>query len=593
MKRQLLGTRRLLGRVADWSGQFGFIKPDQPVDHTLAARHGGFIYFACDDIKADVAGIGAAVSFFAYVDCNGLGALDVRPASAAGAAVGRALPAPHRHLALGDVARGGPNSGRPAPPLAPPVPRRTLGAGNRGGAGAVVPLDAKVDLSGERGRSPSVASSGGGGEEGGLTVQGFGGYHRQVARSVARTDPETARDGLHRAMTRAVSEAFAPLAQHEKEWAQPDAVRRIVKYFYKAATFEMLGMPWQQAVEHFLGNALTSYTAACSDRPWFYDLNLVPAITAGCWEFVERGGAGARPSPKSLQSYVQARYEQLMEESLLEKAMWDVTSATFGDGNSKIYKALKMGHAAALEEAKSHSAPKHALERVQLFLQLWIDGSMGRVWQSVDGAEVIFTAKSISTLFGHLIAPYGEEHPFSCVPAVLTQKIGRPPSSWDFLEECVARYLRDGGVRSEPVIPRSAGVALPASGIFGRGLEAPEVKRRRATYGIASAAQQGEAKVGAAQALAAGEDDEDADGVLPSPAAAARARAVAAASAAAAPQVDFNQNGGGMRFSQRPLSPDVDVKQEEPSPALEAGGDLREPGLADDGANGVREVAPK
>merc|ERR1711920_479285 len=60
----------------------------------------------------------------------------------------------------------------------------------------------------------------------------------------------------------------------------------------------------------------------------------------------------------------------------------------------------------------------------------------GRAWQAICSSEVL-TYDSIVSLFQNLIAPFGKEHPFSCVPAMLTQAIGRPPFDWPFIGQQV------------------------------------------------------------------------------------------------------------------------------------------------------------
>mmetsp|Transcript_111919 Transcript_111919/g.361456 ORF Transcript_111919/g.361456 Transcript_111919/m.361456 type:complete len:598 (-) Transcript_111919:126-1919(-) len=407
---------------------------------------------------------------------------------------------------------------------------------------------------------------------------GFGGYRRQIGGSaglgaVPRADPDEVRQAVHGAMTKAVSDALDPLMRLETEWTLPDAVKRIVKYFYKACTFELVGMQWSKAVELFVENAVSNYSSACCDKPWFFDLDLRSAITDGCWEIVRRGSCVPRPTFQTMEKVVDARYDELMDDILLDKALWDVTAATFGgEGNSKIYKAIKVGHGASFNEAKTDSRPMTDAERVELFTRLWVDDSMGRAWQSVDYVERILTFDTVVKLFQNLIAPFGEDHPFSCVPTALTKGIGRPPASWDFLEQCVAQFFKvwgrpglgkrgsaggDDGLQLTSAA--EAADVTKTSSIFGAGLEAPEVKRRRATYGIASAAQRAAAAVagssvgsggsaappaaaagggvgsfgGGSAAGAPAGDDEDDDGVLPGLAAARVAAAAVQADEAA------------------------------------------------------------
>merc|ERR1719336_87357 len=123
--------------------------------------------------------------------------------------------------------------------------------------------------------------------------------------------------------------------------------------------------------------------------------------------------------------------------------MWDVTVATFKDDVlcSKIYKALHHAHQSAFNAAVADTKPVRDLERVEAFTKQWIENTVGRVWQSVDDLDQAVTRDTVVRLFQNLVAPFGEEHPFSCVPAALTRKIGRPPRDWDVIKETIKQLF--------------------------------------------------------------------------------------------------------------------------------------------------------
>merc|ERR1712070_145888 len=108
--------------------------------------------------------------------------------------------------------------------------------------------------------------------------------------------------------------------------------------------------------------------------------------------------------------------------------MFDATQATFGEEAvcSKVYKTLTSAHEKAYIHACEDTRPLQDLQRVELFVKAWMEDSMGRAWQALDNANAM-SAENVTRLFENLIAPFGEDHPFSCVPAALTQSIGRPP----------------------------------------------------------------------------------------------------------------------------------------------------------------------
>lgn len=73
---------RLTGRIVEWKNKFGWIEPDEPINHPEAMMHKGRVYLSQGDVEMDVSGIGAHVSFFVYADGTGLGAMNCRPAQA-------------------------------------------------------------------------------------------------------------------------------------------------------------------------------------------------------------------------------------------------------------------------------------------------------------------------------------------------------------------------------------------------------------------------------------------------------------------------------------------------------------------------------
>jgi hypothetical protein len=81
-KKEKVLPQRIIGKVKEWKGKFGWVVPDVKVQHAEAAKHGGKIYLAHEDVEDEISGVGASVSFFVYSDGNGLGAMHARPAKA-------------------------------------------------------------------------------------------------------------------------------------------------------------------------------------------------------------------------------------------------------------------------------------------------------------------------------------------------------------------------------------------------------------------------------------------------------------------------------------------------------------------------------
>jgi len=81
--RRLLGKSRVHGVLASWSGRshgFGWIVPEEAVDHPSAKMHRGRVFVSSRDADYDLM-VGDQVSFRLYSDANGLGAEDCRIAS--------------------------------------------------------------------------------------------------------------------------------------------------------------------------------------------------------------------------------------------------------------------------------------------------------------------------------------------------------------------------------------------------------------------------------------------------------------------------------------------------------------------------------
>jgi cold shock CspA family protein len=91
--RTAISGPRQTGTITEWKGSFGWIQPSKAVNHPAAAKRGGKIYLAVEDVVEELDGVGAAVNFTLYSDATGLGAADVKMAKGAAAAAPAATPA--------------------------------------------------------------------------------------------------------------------------------------------------------------------------------------------------------------------------------------------------------------------------------------------------------------------------------------------------------------------------------------------------------------------------------------------------------------------------------------------------------------------
>lgn len=76
--------KRVSGRVVEWKERerFGWIKPDAAINHDEAGLHGGKVYVHSKDVHFEedqsTLKVGDPVTFIAYADGKGLGAMDCR-----------------------------------------------------------------------------------------------------------------------------------------------------------------------------------------------------------------------------------------------------------------------------------------------------------------------------------------------------------------------------------------------------------------------------------------------------------------------------------------------------------------------------------
>jgi len=252
-----------------------------------------------------------------------------------------------------------------------------------------------------------------------------------------------------------VGRAAAPISHLETGWSESEIVKRVVRYIYKAAqSEELLTLHWEKSVAMFVENAMSCYTAACSDKPWFFEMDLAPAFCAVANVLIKNSGQ-RMPHVRDVDALVVQEYEDKLDRTLLTKAMWDATRASFKDATvqSKINNALSKAYWPALDEVLADTREIQDLARVENFTKKWLEDSMSRAWSAVDQCGEKLSEGNLSRLFQNLVAPFGDDHPFSCIPAALTEHIGRPPRDWAYIRQAVknlfASWQRQLGTTSK------------------------------------------------------------------------------------------------------------------------------------------------
>ncbi|CAL1166750.1 unnamed protein product [Cladocopium goreaui] len=78
LPRERVSETPMIGEVLEWKGKYGWIKPQEPIEHEKASRHGGKLFVS----QADLVGVtelssGRLVQFQLFEDSSGLGAEEV------------------------------------------------------------------------------------------------------------------------------------------------------------------------------------------------------------------------------------------------------------------------------------------------------------------------------------------------------------------------------------------------------------------------------------------------------------------------------------------------------------------------------------
>jgi len=273
----------------------------------------------------------------------------------------------------------------------------------------------------------------------------------QMGAAGGRADGSNLNDRIHAVVYKLVQQAVKPIVHLEKTWSEEEIVKRLVRYLSKNAKPEqLLNVPWEQAAEQLIENSMHACQAACGDKKWFFEVDLSPIFAAVITE-IARSHRQAVPDGQ-IQRRVSELFEEKVDDMFLLKTLWDVIEPIFEDAGvrSKVYNALSKTYQVALDATLIDRMHLPELQRVEAFVSLWMEESMGRAWASIAGSEQILTEKGIISLFQNLIRPFGDDVRFSCIPGVLMTEIGPPPRNWHFVLQATKELLRQwqtGGSR--------------------------------------------------------------------------------------------------------------------------------------------------
>jgi hypothetical protein len=245
-------------------------------------------------------------------------------------------------------------------------------------------------------------------------------------------------------MNTAVWEAVQEIKDME-DVNEAKLTKRLVNYMYKPASDpEILSNPWDEICVKLVKGMFQLFSS-CKDSEWFYSIDLVPALSAGAMVLLPC--AGWQVPPSQIMEMMTREYQLGIDRITVDKALWEMVQSLFGDDEkcrTKMWNAISRSYEPAVNAALADPSPMQEIDRVETFMRRWIDDCISRAWGGFgDQAEEVLTLEAIVDMYDHLLRPFGEDHPFSCVPSVLCEEFGAPPPGWDFIPQAV-QDLFDG-----------------------------------------------------------------------------------------------------------------------------------------------------
>lgn len=240
---------------------------------------------------------------------------------------------------------------------------------------------------------------------------------------------------IHEQLYHHVGEAVEPVSDLEKQWSPSQMTTRIVRYIYNSAKHEELQrQSWKECVKSLVAGAVNGYASACQDKDWFFEIDLKPAFQCAAWEILRANRM--KTSYRDVEDLIEVTYEKELDSILLRKAMWDVAAKTFRGNEtavSKVNAALSKTYDVALNEALADKRSIRDEVRMEHFMKRWINESMQRCWGSFDSSERLITESSVTKLFERSVAPFGDNHPYTCIPQVFFPHGERPGRNWPYI----------------------------------------------------------------------------------------------------------------------------------------------------------------
>jgi hypothetical protein len=240
----------------------------------------------------------------------------------------------------------------------------------------------------------------------------------------------------------AVLDAVDRIVHLEEGWNRKELVDRIMRHFRRGAEMpELRTLDWAGGIKAFIARVMKGVHTAFHDKFWLFELDLTRAILGSAQEIAKvkcPAGVGMR-----VKAIVDQEYEAKPEQWLRVKALWIVVESTFRNERQAklVYYALDEAYGVALRDCLDTRRALGDTERVELFAKKWIQHSMRRMWSHVWQSDRAIAEQQVLGLFRDLLAPFGEESAYSCIPSCFTRQLGRPPREWPFLRNCVGELV--------------------------------------------------------------------------------------------------------------------------------------------------------
>mmetsp|Transcript_17785 Transcript_17785/g.41441 ORF Transcript_17785/g.41441 Transcript_17785/m.41441 type:complete len:419 (+) Transcript_17785:55-1311(+) len=216
-------------------------------------------------------------------------------------------------------------------------------------------------------------------------------------------------DDFYQRLSDVVGEAVEQAAHLDTSWTKQEMTKRIVKYIMSPLKQED---QFREAVYPEVSNkyvqwAMSSYQAACKEKQWFFDVDLVNALSCVASELYRALGM-RRVKSDDLERAVREAFEGELDQVMVERALWDVCQETFGADSSsqKVYNAMWRSYQPAMVKCKDDSRPTTDREKAESFLKEWIESSMDKAWGALQHTNDL-SEKNMMTLWRKVVYPFG------------------------------------------------------------------------------------------------------------------------------------------------------------------------------------------